>query len=68
MQTEIDGDSLFMRWAILPGKAYKVFYKDDLSATEWLEWPGEVTLTGSVMSIQVNSSENVQRFYRVLEY
>jgi hypothetical protein len=54
-----------LTWSAIAGTAYRVQFKDDLSATNWITLTPDVTATGPAASI-TNAPLVPQRFYRVL--
>ena len=65
--TSVGGSSTTVLWPAVPGKSYKVQYKDDLASTNWTELPGAIVLNGSTGSISdPTSGGQPRRFYRVI--
>jgi len=54
-----------IRWSSFGGKTYRVEYKPDFSAANWLPLGSDVLATGSTSSITDNVGANLRRFYRV---
>jgi len=53
-------------WNALSGSAYRLQFKDDLSATDWTDLEGDVLATGVVASKSDRIGNATQRFYRVV--
>lgn len=63
----VPGGSVFLTWSSIPRRAYRVQYKNQLTDTEWLEFPGEIPADVAILRWEdVTASEVVQRFYRVV--
>jgi len=55
-------------WNVIPGQTYQVQYSTNLAQTNWLDFGGQVTTTGTALTFY-DSATNLQRFYRlVLQY
>lgn len=54
-----------IQWSSFAGKTYRVEYKPDFSAANWLPMGSDVLATGSTSSITDNVGSNTRRFYRV---
>jgi Tol biopolymer transport system component len=52
-------------WSAVPGKSYRVQYKDDLGTSGWTNLSGAVTATSTTGSKQ-DPQASTQRFYRVV--
>ena len=63
----ISNGTVLLIWPTVSGKSYRVFYKDDLTATEWDELSVKISITGSGASVEDTLSESGQRFYRIVE-
>ncbi len=58
------GTTIF--WKSVPGKIYRVEYKDDVSAGNWVEIKGDIMATDSTSSATgVPAGQTGRRFYRV---
>jgi hypothetical protein len=57
--------SVVLTWQTFPGQFYRVQYKNDLSATNWLTL-GDLFAPGNTLSFTNATGLNAQRFYRVL--
>jgi hypothetical protein len=54
-----------LQWSSFAGKTYRVEYKPDFSAANWLPLGSNVLAVGSTSSITDNVGGNTRRFYRV---
>lgn len=54
-----------LAWSAQAGRSYRVQYKDDLSATDWIDLGGPVTAVGATASA-TEAASGSQRFYRVV--
>ncbi len=61
-----DGDDLLLTWKAIIGHTYKVQYKMDMSAPNWLDVNGTVTATDTFASARLALEHAGQRFYRVV--
>ena len=55
-----------VRWSCVPGRTYRVDYKDDLGASTWLQLGGTVSATGSSSTAPDTMGANPRRMYRVV--
>jgi hypothetical protein len=56
-----------LQWPSEPGRAYRIEYKDDLSAADWTTLPGDVVAdAGIATKTDGPNLQASQRFYRVL--
>lgn len=55
-----------LTWNSIPGRAYRVQYKNDLGQNEWDNLPGDVTAAETNASKTDSSGFVGQRFYRIL--
>jgi hypothetical protein len=55
-------------FATIPGRHYRVEYKDDLAESSWNPLAGyeNVLATGSSLSVTVNLADSPQRFYQIV--
>lgn len=53
-----------LSWPASPGRGYRVQYKDDLNAPQWLDAPGTVSVSGS-SGVYSAAAVSQRRFYRV---
>jgi Tol biopolymer transport system component len=61
------GGATTVLWPAVPGRAYQVQWKDDLSQGSWQTLPGAVTISGSTGSmVDTAASAQSKRFYRVV--
>jgi hypothetical protein len=64
VQLSYSGNTVTLTWSAVPGRRYRVEFKDDLAAPSWNEIPGVVQASGATAS--VNDAMNGHRFYRVI--
>jgi len=57
-------DIVTLVWSAQAGSSYRVQYKDDLNATDWINLGAPVNATGATASF-IDQSGGAQRFYRV---
>jgi dipeptidyl aminopeptidase/acylaminoacyl peptidase len=62
------GQAPWLSWLSLPGKNYRVQYKETLSDAAWQNLSGTVTNDGSRAWLQDTMSEAGKRFYRLVAY
>jgi hypothetical protein len=55
-----------LTWSAIPGRAYRVEYKDELSVPTWSLLIDAVEATGNTASVNDNLSPFGHRFYRIL--
>lgn len=60
----VSGGQVHISWAAIPGRTYRVQYKDDLNAATWQNLPGDIA-TGSNSITKSDPTPGLQRFYRV---
>ena len=62
-----NGDAT-ITWAALPGKVYRVQFKDRMDDPEWADLDGNVTATDTIASkTDATAGKGSQRFYRVVK-
>ncbi len=54
-----------LEWSAVPGRTYRVEYKDDLNAPDWTALGTTITAVGPLMTITDDLAGRTQRFYRV---
>jgi hypothetical protein len=59
-------DDWVLAWNSIPGRTYRVQFKNDLTETAWSDLPGDVTATGTVSSKSDFVGAATQRFYQIL--
>ncbi len=64
----INNTTVVLTWDTLPGKTYRIYYKDNLSDPDWNLVAGQLTLTATTAAIEDPEGKQVQRFYQVVEY
>lgn len=63
----LDGVSRRILWSGIPGKRYRLHYKDELDAAPWQELAGDISLAGATASmLDTNAAPAGRRFYRVV--
>lgn len=57
-----------LQWNAIPGRAYQVQFKTDLSSTanSWSNLGGAITASNSIITISDPATNSPQRFYRVI--
>lgn len=66
IQSGAGGEPVIL-WAAVPGRTYRVQYKDDFNEPGWLHLPGEVVADSSTgRKLDETGVVGPQRFYRVL--
>jgi hypothetical protein len=64
----INGNQVTIGFQTIPGKTYRVEYKDDLNVTQWLRLNNQDYLAaGASLTVQDNLSGHSQRFYRIVQ-
>jgi hypothetical protein len=64
--TSLNGGSTTILWTAVPGRRYRVQYKDNVSTPAWMEFPGTVTATTTTgLFTDGSTSVFAQRIYRV---
>lgn len=65
--TSVSGAATIVLWSAVPGRTYRIQYKDDLSDAVWTNLPGTAIATATTASKSDDTAgANVQRFYRVM--
>jgi hypothetical protein len=64
--TRLQGGAKTILWSAVPGRVYRVQYKNSLSQSSWIELPPLVTATTSTASTTDNNITPANRFYRVI--
>jgi hypothetical protein len=65
LAVNLGNNAVSLVWSAQAGRSYRVQYKDDLNATDWINLGGPVTAAGATASLTDAGSGN-QRFYRVV--
>jgi hypothetical protein len=63
----LSGDTRLIQWAAIPGKTYRVQYKDSLADPGWTNLGGTIVApgeTGFAQDLTVTTA--AERFYRVV--
>lgn len=60
------GEGSTIGWPALPGKTYRVQYKDNLDDATWQDVTGTVTIVGNTGFLTDTAPSGGQRFYRVI--
>ena len=55
-----------LQWNAVPGRAYQVQFKSDLTANTWNNLGGAITASNSIITIADPATNGPQRFYRVI--
>lgn len=64
--TPTPGVSAMLEWTSVPGKSYRVQYKNSLAGASWFDLPGDITASEFTASTVDNTLPGIaQRFYRV---
>ncbi len=64
--TSLVGDTLTLSWPGVPGKMYRVQYKNDLAAGTWTTLGSDLLGAGSPLSIEVDVTATPKRFYQIV--
>jgi hypothetical protein len=62
----LNGNTLTLGWQSVPGRVYRVEYKDFVSASAWTALGTDQPGTGGVLTLTVNVIATPQRYYRIL--
>ncbi len=61
------GGSVTVIWSAVPGKTYRVQFKDSVEAPDWSAVPGDVHAAGeSASKVDTTAGAGLQRFYRAV--
>ena len=65
----INGNQISISFQTIPGKTYRVEYKDDLNAATWQRLTNQDYAAGPATSLTVNDdmTGRSQRFYRIVQ-
>ncbi|HWH67862.1 MAG TPA: hypothetical protein VNT26_00635, partial [Candidatus Sulfotelmatobacter sp.] len=55
-------------WPVMPGKSYRVQFKNSLTDADWQDLAGAMTTVGTKAYLQDLAPANTQRFYRVVAF
>ena len=59
-------DGVLVLWNAVPGRTYRVQYKDGIDDPNWNDVPGDVFATGATATkLEVAAQTAAKRFYRV---
>ncbi|MBI2924166.1 MAG: PD40 domain-containing protein [Verrucomicrobia bacterium] len=64
--TSVGSGQTTVLWSAVPGKSYRVQYKDDLTVPSWTDLPGVVTANSDQGSAIDPTAASSKRFYRVV--
>jgi YD repeat-containing protein len=65
--TSASGVSASLEWSAVPGKYYRIQFKDSLKAASWTDLPGEVPATGpTATKTDATLPRETERYYRVV--
>ena len=59
-------NALTLSWDALPGQIYQVQYKTNLNQTSWFNLGGPAVATNTLMSASDSTTQNTNRYYRVV--
>jgi hypothetical protein len=62
----ISNGTPIVTWDAVPGRTYKLQYKDNLSDTEWIDVLPDVTATGAKAAAGTGETDALHRYYRVM--
>ena len=62
----LSGNTLSLAWPTAPGKVYRVQYKNDLSDPVWTAVGADQVGTGDLLTLNVDLTDQAQRFYSLL--
>ena len=54
-----------LTWQTLPGKSYRVEYKDDLNDSAWTRLGSDLLAPDDSLSVTNNGATSSRRFYRI---
>jgi hypothetical protein len=60
----LTNSTVTLSWTAVPGRSYRVQYKPDLSAANWIDLPGDILASGNTAS-KTDARTQANRFYRV---
>ena len=63
----LSADGLFITWPVVPGKTYRVEYKDTLDDGPWTALGSRITATNTSLMMNDATGPARQRFYRVIQ-
>jgi hypothetical protein len=58
------GGGIALYWESLPGRTYRVQYKNGLDDSQWADLTGDIPALGGTTSV-TNAAQTGQRFYRI---
>jgi hypothetical protein len=61
----IDQSRVEFSWIAAPGTRYRILYTENLTAPVWTNLTGDITATGSVVTVTDDTGPAPQRFYRI---
>ena len=65
--TSVSSGQRTVLWNSMPGKTYRLQYKNALSDSSWIDLPGTVTATSTTTALTDGSAgQSAQRFYRIV--
>ena len=64
--TCISGNVLTLTWPTVPGKTYRIQFKDHLEDADWSTQGADQVGTGAPLVLNVDLTATPQRFYRVM--
>ncbi len=64
--TRVSGNALTLTWPTVPGKTYRIQFKDHLDDANWSTQGADQVSTGAPLVLNVDLTATPQRFYRVM--
>ncbi len=55
-----------LSWSAIPGKSYRIQYKNQLTESDWSDLPGDILANGAMASQTDHLGASPQRFYRIV--
>jgi hypothetical protein len=59
------GPGVWLNWPLIPGRSYRVQYKESLQDAVWLDATGTITNVGAVAYFSDSAPASSHRFYRI---
>jgi hypothetical protein len=63
----LSNGKVILTWTAVPGKSYRLLYKENLADAAWKMLQPEVLVSGSVATVEDSVAGQPQRFYRIVE-
>jgi hypothetical protein len=64
--TSVSGNVLTLTWPTVPGKTYRIQFKNHLEDADWSTQGADQVGTGAPLALNVDLTATPQRFYRVM--